>query len=86
MTSYDDLKATEYNPNDELLDSNLPTSSEWFYARLAEKDKEIDKLRKLLRPAFTYGVETSCDFYDNGFPKKLADKAFAKWLEDNKLI
>lgn len=44
MTSYDDLKATGYNPNDELLDSNLPTSTEWFYARLAEKDSEIERL------------------------------------------
>jgi hypothetical protein len=43
MTFYDEWKTTD--PHDEELGSNPQTSSAWFYARLAEKDAEIERLK-----------------------------------------
>ena len=83
MTSYDDWKATDVR--DAELGSNPQTSSEWFYARLAEKDKEIERFRSLIPLAFSKGIETACDFYDNGMPKSISATALDKFERDNGL-
>ena len=47
------------------------------------KDAEIVRLKKLIPLAFKHGVETACDFYDNGMPKRIGDQAYAKWVAEN---
>jgi hypothetical protein len=48
-----------------------------------EKDKEIERLKSLILLAFKHGIETACDFYDNGMPKRIGDQAYAKWAAEN---
>ena len=83
MSGYDEWKTTD--PHDEELGSNPKTSSEWFGDLMEKRDSEISRLKKLIPLAFAHGIETACDFYDNGMPKHIAAQALAKWKSENGL-